>query len=151
VNSSSGSSSESSKCSTPYGLKQQNKQQQQQQFSTANTVVIHQNLFNKKQLLPKTNSFNDDEEEELIFSLSKQDNPFLLFICFAIFVENRDHIMNSNMDANDIACYFDKLTRKHNLNIILGRARYLYTNIYLSKTNVFNYLHQLNEIPLNSP
>jgi TBC1 domain family member 25 len=149
VNSSSGSSSESSKCSTPYGLKHQNKQQL---FSTAtNTVVVHQNLFNKKQLLPKTNSFNDDEEEELIFSLSKQDNPFLLFICFAIFVENRDHIMNSNMDANDIACYFDKLTRKHNLNIILGRARYLYTNIYLSKTNVFNYLHQLNEIPLNSP
>jgi hypothetical protein len=99
----------------------------------------------------KTNSFDDDEEEELILALSKQDNPFLLFICFAIFVEHRDHIMNSRMDANDIACYFDKMTRKHNLNTIIGRARYLYTKIYLSKTNTFNYLQQLNEIPLISP
>ncbi len=99
----------------------------------------------------KTNSFDDDEEEELILALSKQDNPFLLFICFAIFVEHRDHIMNSCMDANDIACYFDKMTRKHNLNTIIGRARYLYTKIYLSKTNTFNYLQQLNEIPLISP
>ena len=54
------------------------------------------------------------------------------------------------MDANDIACYFDKMARKHNMKTILKRARYLYAKIYLSKTNAFNYLQQLNEID-NSP
>ena len=139
--SSSASSSDSSKCSTPYP--------QATKMLTINTSSSIHTTSTKN--ISKTNSFDDEEEEELIYSISKQDNPFLLFICFAIFIEHRDHIMNTNMDANDMACYFDKMTRKHNLKNILSRARYLYTKIYLSKTNVFNYLQQLNEIPLNSP
>ncbi len=98
----------------------------------------------------KNDQFEDQLEEELIYSISKLDNPFLLFICFSIFIEHRDHIMRSQLDANDIACYFDKMLRKHNMKTILSRARYLYTKLYLSKTNAFSYMQQLNEIS-NSP
>jgi len=98
----------------------------------------------------KNDQFEDSLEEELIYSISKLDNPFLLFICFSIFIEHRDHIMRSQLDANDIACYFDKMLRKHNMKSILSRARYLYTKLYLSKTNAFSYMQQLNEIS-NSP
>lgn len=103
----------------------------------------------------QTEEDQDDEDqeqdlEELIYSLSRLDNPFLLFLCLSLFIENRDHLMNSQMDANDIACYFDKMTRRHNAKNTLNRARYLYTKLYLAKANVFNYIQQLMEIQ-NSP
>lgn len=91
-----------------------------------------------------------EDEEELIYSLSKLDNPFLLFMCLAIFMEHRDHIMKNQLDSNDIACFFDKMIRKHNMKNILNRARYLYTKLYLSKANVFNYIQKLMDIQ-NSP
>jgi hypothetical protein len=91
-----------------------------------------------------SSNFDDDLEEDLIYSLSKLDNPFLLFVCFSIFIEHRDHIMRTEMDANDIACFFDKMARKNNMRSILNRARYLYTKLYLSKTNAFSYMQQLN-------
>ena len=93
---------------------------------------------------------DDDDQEELIYSLSKLDNPFLLFLCLSLFMESREHIMREQMDANDIACYFDKMTRRHNGRNVLNRARYLYTKLYLAKANVFNYIQQLMEIQ-NSP
>lgn len=110
--------------------------------TTPTTVVDEDNL------IPNSN-FDDELEEDLIYSLSKLDNPFLLFICFSIFIEHRDHIMRNEMDVNDIACFFDKMARKHNMRSILNRARYLYTQLYLSKTNVFSYMQQVNEIANN--
>lgn len=110
--------------------------------TTTATIVYEDNL------IPSSN-FDDVLEEDLIYSLSKLDNPFLLFICFSIFIEHRDHIMRNEMDVNDIACFFDKMARKHNMRSILNRARYLYTQLYLSKTNVFSYMQQANEIEHN--
>jgi hypothetical protein len=97
-----------------------------------------------------TNSPLIQTSEDLIYSLSKIDNPFLLFLCLTLFIENRDYIMNAQLDSNDIACYFDKMIRKHNSKNVLNRARYLYTKLYLSKVNVFNYIQQLMHIQ-NSP
>jgi hypothetical protein len=88
-------------------------------------------------------TFSEEDDEELVISLSKLDNPFVLFVCLAIFIEHKDHIMKNEMDANDIACYFDKMMRKQNMKTILNRARDLYTRMYLSKNNVFNYLNNL--------
>jgi hypothetical protein len=90
------------------------------------------------------------DDEELVYLIGKLDNPFLLFLCMAIFMENRDHLLKSHMDANDIACYFDKMARKQNVRNVLNRARYLYTKLYLSKANVYNYVQQVMEIQ-NSP
>ena len=145
-------SSMSSSCSTPF-LKQSG-------FSKPISIGNHQiingnallelNKHSSNTLSNQKTNFDDEEEEELIYSLSKLDNPFLLFMCLAIFFENRDYILKNQMDANDIACYFDKMTRKHNMKNILTRARYLYTKLYLSKANVFNYIHHVMEIQ-NSP
>lgn len=71
-------------------------------------------------------------------------------MCLSMFIEHRKHIMRSQMDANDIACYFDKMARKHSMRPILARARYLYTKLYLAKANVFSYIQQLMEIQ-NTP
>ena len=87
-----------------------------------------------------------EEDEQLCFALSRLDNPFLLFLCLSIFMEKRDYIMKLQMDANDVACFFDKMTRRHDLKSVLNRARYLYTKLYLSKTNFFNYIHNAMEI-----
>lgn len=113
-------------------------------------ALLELNKHSSNTLSNQKTNFDDEEEEELIYSLSKLDNPFLLFMCLAIFFENRDYILKNQMDANDIACYFDKMTRKHNMKNILTRARYLYTKLYLSKANVFNYIHHVMEIQ-NSP
>ena len=84
--------------------------------------------------------------DDLIYSLSKLDNPFLLFLCLTLFIENRDYIISKQLDSDDIACYFDKMIRKHNCKHVLNRARYLYTKLYLSKVNAFNYIQQLMHI-----
>ena len=90
------------------------------------------------------------DDDQLVYELSKLDNPFLLFVCLAMFVENREVIVNSQMDSNDIACFFDKMARKHNAKNVLVRARHLYTKLYLAKVNAFSYIQQLMDIQ-NSP
>ncbi|KAJ1095590.1 hypothetical protein NDU88_000749 [Pleurodeles waltl] len=60
-------------------------------------------------------------------------NPFMLFLCLAILLEHRDHIMKNNMDYNEIAMHFDRLVRKHNLNRILHRAKALFADYLQSE------------------
>lgn len=94
--------------------------------------------------------FFNYNQEDLIYLLQKTNNPFLLFLCLTLFIEQSDYILKNQMDSNDIACYFDKMCRKHNSKQILNKARYLYSKLYLSKLNVFNYFQQLMHIQ-NSP
>jgi hypothetical protein len=89
---------------------------------------------------------DDEDEQDLCYSLSRLDNPFLLFMCMAIFMEKRDFILEQQLDANDIACYFDKMTRKHDVKRVLMRARDLYTKLYLAKANLFNFIQHAMEI-----
>lgn len=139
----------SSSCSTPFVAKIQDSSQiNTRKFP--NMPIASTCIPIVKVEEPKTPLKQEQDEEELVYSLSKLDNPFLLFLCLAMFIENREHIMKSQMDANDIACYFDKMTRKHNMKNILNRARYLYTKLYLAKANVINYIQQLMDIQ-NSP
>ncbi len=89
---------------------------------------------------------NYEDEQELCYLLSRLDNPFLLFVCLSIFMEKRDYILKNQLDANDIACYFDKMTRKHDVKSVLTRARHLYTKVYLAKANLLNYIQNAMEI-----
>jgi len=166
-------SSHSSLCSTNfnqishplsngYSNQQHQQHQQQSKVATATTTSSRRSSFVSKQIpiinitspvsgATKSVAVDEQEsEEELIYQLSKLDNPFLLFMCLSMFIEHRKHIMRSQMDANDIACYFDKMARKHCVRPILARARYLYTKLYLAKANVFSYIQQLMDIQ-NSP
>lgn len=54
-------------------------------------------------------------------------NPFLMFLCLTMLTQHRDHIIRNQMDYNETAMYFDKMTRKHNVNRVLCHARQLYS------------------------
>ncbi|XP_028923031.1 TBC1 domain family member 25 isoform X1 [Ornithorhynchus anatinus] len=60
-------------------------------------------------------------------------NPFMLFLCLAILLEHRDHIMKNSMDYNELAMHFDRLVRKHNLSKILHRAKALFADYLQSE------------------
>eukprot|EP00092_Neocalanus_flemingeri_P026347 GFUD01028562.1.p1 GENE.GFUD01028562.1~~GFUD01028562.1.p1 ORF type:complete len:758 (+),score=208.87 GFUD01028562.1:1221-3494(+) len=59
-------------------------------------------------------------------------NPFLMFLCLACLLEHREHIMRSQLDYQDIAMYFDKLVRAHDVDRVLGHARRLFAE-YLNE------------------
>ncbi|XP_043935253.1 TBC1 domain family member 25 [Protopterus annectens] len=60
-------------------------------------------------------------------------NPFMLFLCVAILLEHRDHIVKNNMDYNELAMHFDRLVRKHNLSRVLHRAKALFAEYLQSE------------------
>lgn len=55
-------------------------------------------------------------------------NPFLLFLCVTLFLQHRDHIMRNQMDYDELAMYFDRMVRKHNVHKVLQQARQLYSD-----------------------
>lgn len=64
-------------------------------------------------------------------------NPFLIFLCLTVLMQHRDVIMRNNMDYNELAMYFDKMVRKHNVHRVLNQARRMYS-CYMKehKTNI---------------
>ncbi|XP_060595681.1 uncharacterized protein LOC132749798 [Ruditapes philippinarum] len=54
-------------------------------------------------------------------------NPFLMFLCLTVLIQHRDVIMKSGMEYDELAMYFDKMVRKHNVNKVLHQTRLLYT------------------------
>lgn len=55
-------------------------------------------------------------------------NPFLMFLCFTLLLQHREQIMRTGMDYEDVAMFFDKMVRKHNVHKVLSQARELYTD-----------------------
>lgn len=55
-------------------------------------------------------------------------NPFMMFICLTLLLEHRDQIIRKEMDYSEIATYFDRLVRKHDVRKVLNRARILYAD-----------------------
>ncbi|KAJ8047807.1 TBC1 domain family member 25 [Holothuria leucospilota] len=60
-------------------------------------------------------------------------NPFMMFLCLSLLLEQRDRIINNKMDFNEMAMLFDRMVRKHNLNRVLHRARTLYSQYLQSE------------------
>lgn len=60
-------------------------------------------------------------------------NPFMLFLCLAILLEHRDHIMRNGLDYNELAMHFDRLVRKHHLGRVLCRAKALFADYLQSE------------------
>ena len=54
-------------------------------------------------------------------------NPFLMFLCLTVLLQHRDVIMKSGMEYDELAMYFDKMVRKHNVNKVLHQTRIMYT------------------------
>lgn len=57
-------------------------------------------------------------------------NPFLVFLCLTLLLQQRDHAMANRMDYNDLAMCFDRMVRRHNVNKVLHQAKSLYS-VYL--------------------
>lgn len=57
-------------------------------------------------------------------------NPFLMFLCLALLLEHRDHVMTNRMDYNEIAVFFDRMVRKHNAQSAVHQAKSRYA-LYL--------------------
>ncbi|XP_068780180.1 TBC1 domain family member 25 [Struthio camelus] len=55
-----------------------------------------------------------------------QGNPFLLFVCLAMLLEQREAVMARASDYNEVAMHFDRLVRRHDLPRVLHRAKALF-------------------------
>uniref|UniRef100_A0A8V5GUQ6 Rab-GAP TBC domain-containing protein n=1 Tax=Melopsittacus undulatus TaxID=13146 RepID=A0A8V5GUQ6_MELUD len=55
-----------------------------------------------------------------------QGNPFLLFLCLAMLLEQREALMARAGDYNEVAMHFDRLLRRHHLPRVLHRAKGLF-------------------------
>lgn len=53
-------------------------------------------------------------------------NPFLMFLCLTLLLQHRQHIMENNMDHNELAMHFDKMVRQHNVHKVLAHARRMF-------------------------
>ena len=60
-------------------------------------------------------------------------NPFMMFMCLAILLDQRNIIMANRMDYNEMAMLFDRMVRKHNLGKVLHKARSLYADYLQSE------------------
>ena len=53
-------------------------------------------------------------------------NPFLMFLCLSLLLQQRSIIMGQGMDHNDLAMHFDRLVRKHPVHPVLAMARRMF-------------------------
>lgn len=60
-------------------------------------------------------------------------NAFLMFLCVALLLQQRDYIVSHHMDYNEIAMLFDKMVRRNNLHKILHTAKCLYATYLKSQ------------------
>ncbi|KAL8602471.1 hypothetical protein ACOMHN_065184 [Nucella lapillus] len=54
-------------------------------------------------------------------------NPFLMFSCLTLLLQHREQIVRSQMEYEDVAMFFDKMVRQHNVHKVLHQAREVYT------------------------
>ncbi|QQP51841.1 TBC1 domain family member 25like [Caligus rogercresseyi] len=59
-------------------------------------------------------------------------NPFLMFLCISILIQHRGHILSHKFDYQEIAMYFDRLIRRHDVDKTLHIARKLFAE-YLNE------------------
>jgi len=59
-------------------------------------------------------------------------NPFLMFLCLSSILQHRDHIMKNQLDYQDIAMFFDKMVRGHDVDRVLRAARRMFAE-YLNE------------------
>lgn len=55
-------------------------------------------------------------------------NPFLMFSCLTLLLQHREQIVSSQMEYEDVAMFFDKMVRQHNVHKVLHQARELYSD-----------------------
>ena len=64
--------------------------------------------------------------------MKTSDEFVVKFICIACLLQHRNEIMNGRFDYQEIAMFFDKLVRKHDVSKTLALARKLFAE-YLNE------------------
>ncbi|XP_022098594.1 TBC1 domain family member 25-like [Acanthaster planci] len=62
-------------------------------------------------------------------------NPFVMFLCLAMLIDQRNVVMAHKLDYNDMAMLFDSMVRKHSLGKILNHARLMYSEYLQSEAS----------------
>ncbi|XP_071809913.1 TBC1 domain family member 25-like [Asterias amurensis] len=76
-------------------------------------------------------------------------NPFMMFVCLAMLLDQRHVVIAHKLDYNDMAMMFDSMVRKHNLGKILHHARVLYAEYLQSEASKAGADHQEDLINMN--
>jgi hypothetical protein len=53
-------------------------------------------------------------------------NPFLMFLCLSTLLLQRNRVMATCVDYNDVAMHYDKMVRQHRVELVVQYARQLY-------------------------
>ncbi|GFR32890.1 TBC1 domain family member 25 [Trichonephila clavata] len=80
------------------------------QWLVANMKKLRRTFERKKEMLPPPHQLGDG-------------NPFLLFLCLAMFRCQRDNILNERLRGDDVSIHLDKMARAHDLSTVLPIAR----------------------------
>jgi hypothetical protein len=55
-------------------------------------------------------------------------NPFLMFMCLACILQHRDYIIEQQLDYQEIAMFFDRMVRRHDVRKTLTLARKMFAS-----------------------
>lgn len=78
--------------------------------------------------------------EEIMPKLPSPDefgcgNPFLLFLCLTLLLQQKDIIIKKRMDYNEIAMHYDKFIRNNDVDSVLEKARIEYSTYLREQQN----------------
>ena len=62
-------------------------------------------------------------------------HPFLLFVCLAVLLQERDRILSDQMEYEVMVMHFDKMVRKHSPKKVLSRAMKLFAEYLRSDSS----------------
>ena len=65
-------------------------------------------------------------------------HPFLLFVCLAVLLHEREEIMSSKMEYDVMVMHFDKMVRKHSPKKVLSKAMKLFAEYLRSDLSSFS-------------
>lgn len=63
-------------------------------------------------------------------------NPFLLFICLAVLLGEKEELVNAKVEYADLVMHFDKMIRRHSPAKILSKAMQLFASYLRSQSSV---------------
>lgn len=99
-------------------------------FQGNSSIIQSNNIFSVSNSCEEISESNTNKPVPVV--LPSRDffgggNPFLIFLCLTLLMQHRDVIMRNRMDYNELAMYFDKMVRKHNVHRVLHQARRMYS------------------------
>lgn len=92
---------------------------------------------------------NDQQNPESIELPSPEvlgcGNPFLMFVCLSLLLNEKETLLSTKFEYDDLVMHFDKLVRKHDTSKVLSKAMSLFAAYLKVCTTENSNQNQLNE------